>query len=144
MLHLRKFGALLGLALIATAATAQTPQKFVVKDVRDIEPNSVRFAAGQISDKSQAVVIFGGTKESWPTIKSAVQKAEQQGCPVVAILVGPVNLPPALEIYALAHDVTVDGINPNTISQAALTKLICDIYKEYYSPSGFWKGKRHD
>ena len=114
-----------------TAQSATAPHKYVVKDMRNIGPNSVRFAAAQISGDSQAVVLLGGSKTIWPKISDGVQQAEAKGCPVVAILVGPADEAPALEIYAKAHHVT-NPINPVTLTQSDLTKLICDVNREYY------------
>lgn len=125
--------ALISIALSSVGVAAKAPptSHFVVKDSRDIEENSVRFAAAQIGADHQAVVLLGGDKAVWPKIKGGVEDAEAKGCRVVAILVGPVNARPALEIYAKGVYVT-NPINPYTITQAALTNLICDVDRKYY------------
>lgn len=125
---------LLAAAIVSAPLTAQAQApaaRYVVKNLRDIEPNSVRFAAIQGSRPSPTVVLFGGSKSIWPKIKGAVEQSEANGYPVRAILIGPDNAPPALEIYATGHHVT-NPINPYVISQAELVKLLRDVSREYY------------
>ncbi|QDX25734.1 hypothetical protein FPZ54_06680 [Sphingomonas suaedae] len=103
-----------------------------LSDARNIEPNSVRFSAAQFTRSGPAVVLFGVTKANWPKLKAAIQQAVYDGYRVQAVFIGPANVQPAIEIYAKGQHVTVNGINPNTISGAELTRLIRDINREYY------------
>jgi hypothetical protein len=64
-------------------------------------------------------------------IRDAAGEAQLLGCPVRAIVVGPADAPPSLEIYALGIKVT-KPINPYEVKQATLRRLICDIHKEFY------------
>jgi|GEM_PF-3527734 len=104
----------------------------VVKDSRDIEPNSVRFAAAQGTEAYPNIALLGVNQSVWPKIRSAALQSEANGFPVRAIIVGPPSAMPALEVYAKGHHVT-RPIDPNTITQAELVALIRDIHREYYS-----------
>lgn len=104
---------------------------FVVKNLRNVGPNSVRFAAIQGTKYSPTVVLLGGNRDIWPKIRDGVRDAEAQGFPVRAILIGPADAPPALEIYANGHHVT-KPIDPYRITQAELTTLLRDVSREYY------------
>jgi hypothetical protein len=126
-------------ALMPGAAGAQTRPagvtspsqiKFPVSDARNIGPNSVRFSAAQFTTTAPTVVMFGANKQSWAKVNAAVQQAIFDGYPVDGLFVGPTNEPASLEIYAKGHHVT-NPINLNTISQADITKLIRDVWREY-------------
>lgn len=132
---------LLGISGICGAETLQAQQTradpakhFVVKDSRNIGPNSVRFAAAQGTQERPNIVLLGGNEAVWPKIRGAVQQSERDGYPVRAILVGPPSAPPALEIYAHGHHVT-NPINPYQITQSELVRLIRDIHREHYPRS---------
>lgn len=115
----------------AGRAGERQPAHFVVKDSRNIGPNSVRFAAAQGTQEMPNIVLLGGDANVWPRIRSAVQEAEIGGYPVRAILVGPPSASPALEIYAHGHHVT-NPIDPYRITKAELVQLLRDIHREYY------------
>lgn len=116
---------------LAEQPQAKPTGHFVVKNLRDIGANSVRFAAIQGATYSPTVVLLGGNKGIWPKIRNAVRDAESRGFPVRAILIGPTDAPPALEVYALGHHVT-HPINPYEITQAELADLLRDVSREYY------------
>lgn len=131
-------GVLTGIAALAVApavAHAQvTPVSQInipMSDARAIGPNSVRFVAAQETGKAPSVALFGVKKECWPTIRTGLQQAVADGFPIRAVFMGPIDAPPSMEIYAKGHHVT-NPINPNTITQSDLTKLIRDVYREYY------------
>jgi hypothetical protein len=116
------------------SVSAPTPARadgFVVKDMRNKEPGAARFTAWNDTMNSQAIVLLGGNKAVWPKIRDAARQAQDMGCPVRAIVVGPADAPPSLEIYALNIHVT-KPINPYDIDQGTLKRLICGIHKEYY------------
>ncbi|QIG79454.1 hypothetical protein [Stakelama tenebrarum] len=118
---------------VPNGAAAQDSEalQFVVKDVRGAGANSVRFAAAQGTQERPNLVLLGGNPEVWPTIRQAVIQSERNGYPVRAILVGPMDAAPSLEIYAKGHHVT-NPIDPFEITQAELVTLIRDIHREYY------------
>lgn len=122
---------------VASSAEAQQSRpaspsdiRIPVSDARNIEPNSVRFAAIQAATDRPVIVLLGGNKQVWGKIVAATQQAAFEGCPVWGIFVGPASAPPALEIYAKSHHVT-NPINPFTISQTELTRLIRDVCRKY-------------
>ena len=123
---------ILGMTM-SSVGHAGEPQatRSVVKNMRDIEPNSVRFAAIQGASERPIVVLLGGSKDIWPKIRDATRDAEAQGYPVRAIIIGPADADPSLEIYARNHHVT-NPINPYTITRAELTELLRDVSREYY------------
>lgn len=128
--------AAVALCLVAPPAHAQKPAtpsdiRIPVSDARNVGPKSVRFAAALATTDSPAIVLLGGNKKVWPKIVAAAQQATFDGYPVAGIFVGPPDAKPALEIYATAHHVTYP-IDPNTISQAELAKLLRDVSREYY------------
>jgi ABC-type sugar transport system substrate-binding protein len=129
--------ALLASALLASPSFAQTRPASAadidipLSDARDIEPNAVRFGAQQHSGAAPAIVIFGVTKANWPKLRAAIQQAVFEGYPVAGIFIGPAS-PSALEIYAKGQHVSVDGIDPNTITGPELTRLIRDVSRQYY------------
>ena len=105
--------------------------KFVVKDMRNVGPSSVRFIAAQGTEDLPNLLLVGGSKEIWPKVREAVLESEAMGYPVRAILVGPQGESPALEIYAKGWKVT-NPINPNEINQNILVQLIQNVHHEYY------------
>ena len=133
--HVRVALAALALTGMAMPAAGQVQQgHFVVKDARNIEADAVRFAASQGTEAMPNIVLLGGGKDVWPKIRGAVAEAEAAGYPVRAILVGPTNETPALEIYAKGWKVT-HPINPNEVRSAVLVRLIREVHREYYERS---------
>lgn len=121
---------LLASALLSRRALAAAP-RFVVKDMRTIEPNSVRFAAAQGTGEMPNVALFGGTPEVWQKVKGAVTQSEAQGYPVRAVFIGPPSAAPGLEIFAKGLLVS-KPISPAAISQERLIALLRDIHHEFY------------
>lgn len=101
------------------------------RDARDAGANSVRFSAAQFTGNAPTVALFGTTKATWGKVKSALQQSAFDGYPVAGVILGPSDAPPALEVYAKGIYVT-NPINLETISQAQITKLIEDVWREYY------------
>ena len=126
-------------ALLAASTPAIAQQQvnevrvanFVVKDMRNVGPSSVRFIAAQGTEDLPNLLLVGGSKEIWPKVREAVLESEAMGYPVRAILVGPQGESPALEIYAKGWKVT-NPINPNEINQNILVQLIQNVHHEYY------------
>ena len=142
----RDIGLALGVALVAALVPAQgsaqtrpagvtSPSQIniPVSDARNIGPNSVRFSAAQFTTTAPTVVIFGSNKQSWAKVKNALQQSAFDGYPVDGIFIGPTTEAPSMEVYAKGHYVT-NPINLDTISQSEITKLIRDVWKEYYLP----------
>jgi hypothetical protein len=102
-----------------------------LSDARNIGPNSVRFSAAQFTDRSPTIVLFGATTASWHKVRAAAQQAVFEGYPVRMIFIGPTDAPRALEVYARGHHVT-NPIDPETISEAEITRVLRDVSREYY------------
>ncbi len=102
-----------------------------LSDARNIGANSVRFSAAQFTREAPTVVLFGADTESWHRIRSGLRQAVAEGYPVAGIFIGPIDESPTMEVYAKGHHVT-NPIDPRTISEAEVTKLIRDVVMEYY------------
>lgn len=112
----------------AAAAAAD----FAVSDARKIGSSSVRFSAAQMSRAAPVVVLFGATTPNWHKARAGLRQAVSQGYKISGVIMGPVNQPASMEIYAKGHHVT-KPINLNEISQAEITRLVRDVSREYYA-----------
>lgn len=112
----------------AAAATAD----FAVSDARKIGANSVRFSAAQMSRTAPVVVLFGATTPNWHKARAGLRQAVSQGYKISGVIMGPVNQPASMEIYAKGHHVT-KPVDLNEISQAEITRLVRDVSREYYA-----------
>ena len=117
-------------AVVAGPAFAADPS-FGIRDLRNIEPKAVRFIAAQGTERMPNMALFGGGPDVWPKIKGAAEQAAARGFPVRAILVGPVNVTPALEIYAKGQLVT-QPIDPRAILQERLVLLLRNTKRDFY------------
>ena len=127
--------------LVPTPANAQTHASrptsaqdvdIPLSDARKIGPNSVRFSAAQFTRKAPTVVLFGATTASWHKARAAIQQAVFEGYPVSIVFMGSTGETPSLEIYAKGLIVT-KPINLDEISQSEITRLMRDVWKEYYA-----------
>lgn len=108
-----------------------TEPSFGIRDLRDIEPKAVRFIAAQGTERMPNIALFGGGPDVWPKIKGAAEQATAQGFPIRAILVGPVNVTPALEVYAKGQLVT-QPIDPRAIAQDRIVLLLRNTKRDFY------------
>lgn len=129
----RRAAIITGLAGLASfpAHSAFAADSFVVKDLREVDTKVVRFIAAQGTERMPNIALFGGSKEIWPKIKGAAEQAAAQGCPVRAILVGPIGAPRALEIYAKGQLVS-RPIDPVAILQERLVLLLRNTKRDFY------------
>jgi hypothetical protein len=124
------------MAITPVAIAAQTrpssPSQvdFPFSDARKIGPNSVRFSAAQLT-KAPAVVLFGATTETWHKARAAIQQAIFEGVSVSGVFMGPTTEAPSMEVYAQGHHVS-NPIDLRQISQAEITRLLRDVWREYY------------
>ncbi|MEQ6335441.1 hypothetical protein [Sphingobium sp. MK2] len=111
---------------------AATIGDFAVSDAQKIGANSVRFSAAQMSRTAPVVVLFGASTPSWHKARAGLRQAVSQGYKISGVIMGPVDQPASMEIYAKGHHVT-NPINLNEISQAEITRLVRDVCREYYA-----------
>ncbi|MEJ7925997.1 hypothetical protein WG908_04405 [Sphingobium sp. AN641] len=113
------------------AAASTDSIRIPLSDARNVGANSVRFSARQFSSEAPSVALFGATTATWHKARAALRQAAAEGHPVKGVFMGPTTETPSLEIYAKGSHVT-NPIDPNVISQAEITTLLRDIYREYY------------
>lgn len=101
------------------AASVDVP----MSDARNVGPNSVRFSAAQFTNTAPTIVLLGVQRESWPTIRGAIQNAVAGGYKVAGVFMGPTDAEPAFEIYAHGQ-LQTKPINPNTTRPELLTEVI--------------------
>ncbi|MGB3928265.1 MAG: hypothetical protein WBL20_04815 [Sphingobium sp.] len=103
-----------------------------LSDARKIGASSVRFSAAQLSKEAHTVVLFGATTPSWHKARAGMQQAVAQGYRISCVFMGPTGGRASMEIYAKGHHVT-KPIDLNEISQADITRLVRDVWREYYA-----------
>ncbi|MCP1469869.1 hypothetical protein J3E64_001551 [Sphingobium sp. OAS761] len=109
------------------AASVDVP----LSDARNVGPNSVRFSAAQFTNTAPTIVLLGVQRESWPTIRGAIQNAVAGGYKVAGVFMGPTDAEPAFEIYAHGQ-LQTKPINPNTTRPELLTAIIKNVSTSEY------------
>ncbi len=147
--HFRVALAALALGGMAMPATGQTrADHFVVKDMRGAEKSAVIFMAARGVEDLPVIVLFGANREVLAKVRAAALKSERAGYGVRAILVGPTTEAPSLGIYANTKGLgpsnshlgvledawkVTEPINPHSIRQDVLVRLIAEVHREYYA-----------
>ncbi len=145
----RSLLAALALAGMAMPVVGQAQDgHFVVKDMRGSDEATVTIMATKGVDDLPVIALYGANRDVFAKVQRAALEAERLGYGIKAILLGPTNLKPSLEIYASMKVLgkpdrelgafanawnVAQPIDPRTIKQAVLVQLIKEVHREYYS-----------
>ena len=141
-------------AILAISAPALAQQNgsnsaahFVIKDMRGNDRASVLRMAAQGTEDLPVIVLFGADRTVLAKVRGAVARAERAGYGARAILVGPTDTTPSLEIYASTRTLgrsdkslgmfanswkVTNPIDPFAMEADELVSLLHDINREYY------------